>query len=345
MLHQHGRLILLLRRLALLLTLLLADNPVDVGWADEVQLRNGDRLTGKIVKMEGDVLTFEAKHVGKVTIKTSEVERARADEPMKVLIHGEPGKSLLDFFSGGGEVVMATEVGAGTAIPLADVRAINVGPIQYQAYLSIGGNSTQGNTQTKAVNGSARVILRAYRQRLFLEGKYNYGEAAETVTARNSLANGKYDYFITKRIFLNSTLLLEKDTFQQLNLRTTVGGGGGYQFIETARTTLSGEAGIAYVNEHFTTAPSTETPSSRWAVRFNHELIAERLSVFHKHDAFYDLNHGNAFRVLADQGLRIAVYKGIFVNLEYDLRLNTQPAPGRQKIDEAFIFGIGYQFE
>jgi putative salt-induced outer membrane protein YdiY len=342
--HQLRSLILLLRRLAALLTLLPV-TLVPVAWADEVLLRNGDRLTGTVVKMEDGVLTFETTHVGKVTIKASQIERVRTDKPMKVLIHGEPGKTLLDFFSGGGEFVTATEVGTGTAIALADVRAINAGPIQYQAYLSIGGNSTQGNTQTKAVNGSARVSIRAYRQRLFLEGKYNYGQAGDAVTARNSLGNGKYDYFITKRIFLNSNLLLEKDTFQQLNLRTTVGGGAGYQFIETARTTLSGEAGLAYVNEHFTTAPSTETPSSRWAVRFNHELIAGRLSVFHKHDAFYDLDHGNAFRVLADQGLRIAVYKGIFVNLEYDLRLNTQPAPGRQKIDEAFIFGIGYQFE
>jgi putative salt-induced outer membrane protein YdiY len=165
------------------------------------------------------------------------------------------------------------------------------------------------------------------------------------VTARNSLANGKYDYFITERVFLNSTLLLEKDTFQQLNLRTTAGAGGGYQFLETARTTLSGELGVAYVNEHFTTVPSTQTPSSRWAIRFNHELMPARLSVFHKHDAFYDLDHANAFRVLADQGVRIAVYKGMFVNIEYDLRYNSQPAPGREKLDEAFIFGVGYQFE
>ena len=80
-------------------------------------------------------------------------------------------------------------------------------------------------------------------------------------------------------------------------------------------------------------------------LRFNHNIIPERLAIFHKHDAFYDLDHGNAFRLLADQGFRITVYKGVFVNLEYDLRLNTQPAPGRQKVDEAFIFGIGYQFD
>jgi hypothetical protein len=319
--------------------------PVYAG-ADEVTLRNGDRLTGKIIKMEEGLLTLKTPYLsGEVKIKFDEIDHLRSDEPMKVLIYGEPEGSLMKFFFGSGQIVTVTDLGAGTAIPLSDVRAINLGPIQYQAYLSIGGNSTQGNTQTKAVNGSARVMIRAYRQRLSLEAKYNYGQAGDAVTARNSLANGKYDYFVSKKVFLNSTLLLEKDTFQQLNLRMTVGAGGGYQFLETASTTLSAELGLAYVNEHFTTVPSTETPSSRWAIRFNHNIIPERLAIFHKHDAFYDLDHGNAFRLLADQGFRITVYKGVFVNLEYDLRLNTQPAPGRQKVDEAFIFGIGYQFD
>jgi hypothetical protein len=31
------------------------------------------------------------------------------------------------------------------------------------------------------------------------------------------------------------------------------------------------------------------------------------------------------------------------VNVEYDLRLNTQPAPGRQQVDQAYIFGVGYE--
>ena len=49
--------------------------------------------------------------------------------------------------------------------------------------------------------------------------------------------------------------------------------------------------------------------------------------------------------LLADQGVRIFLNKHFFFSLEYDLRLNTQPAPGREKVDEAFIFAIGYQLQ
>lgn len=50
-------------------------------------------------------------------------------------------------------------------------------------------------------------------------------------------------------------------------------------------------------------------------------------------------------RINADTGLRVFVYKDFYFNLEYDIRLNTQPAPGRQKFDTALIFGIGYQLQ
>jgi len=159
------------------------------------------------------------------------------------------------------------------------------------------------------------------------------------------MAQAKYDYFVTKKVFLDAFGLLEKDTFQSLQLRLTLSAGVGYQFLDTGRTTLSTSVGLGYVNEHFTTLPQTETPSSRWGIRFQHAIIPDRITFFHKQDGFYDLAEGNAVRFMADQGIRVFVYQDFYFNLEYDVRLNTQPAPGREKLDEAFIFGIGYELK
>jgi len=165
------------------------------------------------------------------------------------------------------------------------------------------------------------------------------------VTARNSLASVKHNYFLSKQIFIESFGMLEKDTLQNLQLRSTIGSGLGYQFYESARTTLSLSLGLAHVSEHFTNSPNTQTPSGRWSLRWEHAVWPDRVKVFHRHEGFYDVNAGNAFRINADQGVRITVYKNLFFNVEYDLRLNTQPAPGREKIDESLIFGVGYEFK
>jgi hypothetical protein len=56
--------------------------------------------------------------------------------------------------------------------------------------------------------------------------------------------------------------MIEHDRFQNLQLRTTLGAGPGYQFFSTGEASLSGTVGIAYVDEDYTTVPRTETPSS-----------------------------------------------------------------------------------
>ena len=129
-----------------------------------------------------------------------------------------------------------------------------------------------------------------------------------------------------------------------MQLRNTIGSGLGYQFYESARTTLALAVGLAYVNEHFTNSPSTQTPSGRWSLRWEHSVWPDRVKVFHRHEGFWDINAGNAFRFNADQGVRITIYKRLYFNVEYDFRLNTQPAPGRKTNDESTIFGVGYEF-
>ena len=80
---------------------------------------------------------------------------------------------------------------------------------------------------------------------------------------RNILGSAEYNFFVSHRTFLNANILLEKDMFQNVLLRTSTGAGVGYQFVETSRSTLFGEVGLAYVNEHYTTIPVRDTPSTR----------------------------------------------------------------------------------
>ncbi|MCS6319083.1 MAG: DUF481 domain-containing protein [Nitrospira sp.] len=314
-------------------------------WADEVHLQNGDRLTGTIVKMEEKVLTLQTDYGGEIKIDWGKIERLKSDGPLKILVPGESHHGLRDFLYGTQTLHETRELGPESSVPLADISAINVEPLRLTGTITIGGHNASGNSSTKAFNSAARLTIQAYRQRLLLEGKYNYGQAGDLVTARNSLASVKHDYFLSKQIFIESFGMLEKDTLQNLQLRTTIGSGLGYQFYESARTTLALSLGLAHVNEHFTNSPNTQTPSGRWSLRWEHALWPDRVKLFHRHEGFYDVNAGNAFRINADQGVRITVYKNLFFNVEYDIRLNTQPAPGRVKLDESLIFGVGYELK
>ena len=319
----------------------LALSPVPA-WADEVLTRNGDRLTGEILTMEDNVLSLHTEY-GEMKIDWGKVVHVTSDKPMKVRVVGEKKGLISDFFIGGHEFRHVTELRENGPIPIAEVKGINIGHIRHDGTVTIGGNHTTGNTNTKAVNAVSRVTIQAHRQRLYLEGKYNYGEANGGVTARNWAGQLKYDYFLTEKIFLNTSNMIEHDRFQNLQLRTTLGAGPGYQFLNTGEASLSATVGVAYVDEDYTTVPRTKTPSSHLGYRLEFTLFS-RLKFFQRFDGYYDLRYGNAIRITMDQGVRVPIYQTLYVALEYDYRLNTQPAPGRRQVDDSYIFGVGFEF-
>ena len=147
-----------------------------LAWADEVTTHNGDHLHGEVVKMEDNVLTLNTEY-GQMKIDWGKVVRVTSAKPMRVRVPGEPKGVVTDFFLGGHEFRHVMELSQDGPIALSQVKGINIGHFRHDGTVTIGGNHTTGNTNTKAVNAIGRATLEAHRQRLFVEAKYNYGEA------------------------------------------------------------------------------------------------------------------------------------------------------------------------
>ena len=150
--------LLLWQRAPLLLSLWLA-TPAS---ADEVYLLNGDRLTGTIVKMEENILTIQTDYGGEIKVDWKKVQRLRATSALKVLVPGESHDVLRDFVYGTHGQREITEAGPDSATLLSEITAINLEPIRLTGTVSVGGNNTSGNSNTKAFNGATRLTLYAH---------------------------------------------------------------------------------------------------------------------------------------------------------------------------------------
>jgi putative salt-induced outer membrane protein YdiY len=315
-------------------------------WADEVVLKNGDRLSGDVVKMEEASLTLKTTYAGEIKIDWKEIRGLTSTNPLAFQLRdGTVLRGRVSSPAPSQIVVTGEQFGSTAPMQISDIQAINPpAAVVYTGALNFGGTMTDGNTKTTALNASARFTARAERQRFGLEAKYNYGEANSTITTRNSLLGLNYDFFVTKKVYTTVFTLFEQDTFQDLNLRSTAGAGVGYQFLDTKRTQLSADVGMAYVNQDFKTQPDTNAPSGRWSLTLTHVFIPDVLIFFHRDEAYYDVKAPNGYRFRADQGVRLPIYKGFALNLEYDVRYNSQPAPGRKTTDNAYIVGVSYTF-
>ena len=93
--------------------------------ATVVALKNGDRMTGRIVKMENKRLKIDLPSAGIIKIRWEDVQSVTTERPMSVMLYGEA-----DLPEGSGErdldrMILST-LGKDGTIRLEDVRAINI---------------------------------------------------------------------------------------------------------------------------------------------------------------------------------------------------------------------------
>jgi len=309
-----------------------------------IVLKNGDRITGRIVKMENKRLEIDLPSAGIIKIRWEDVQSVTTERPMSVMLFGEA-----DLPEGSGErdldrIILST-LGKDGAIRLEDVRAINFAENDYRGFLSAGGNQSSGNSKAQALNISGNLMYRIAEHRFLLDGKYNRAQADGNNTANNAALTIKYDYFLGRRVYVSALNLAETDQFQNLSLRDTAGLLLGYDILDREHHNLSIGAGPAAVYQNFTTDPATLTPSASWNMRYEFMFRGDDVILFHRHQGYQDLGHASATRVNADQGIRVKLAGNWRINFEYDLRYNSVPDVGRKTTDTTMILGFSYDFK
>jgi putative salt-induced outer membrane protein len=312
---------------------------------DEITLKNDMHLIGTIDSMEEKTLTINTAYAGDISVQWDEVEQLQSQKPLSVQIFEEKKDSDGDDFLKTSRTTV-TALGGSEGLSPALVKTINIPDLRYKGTFDLGGNRTSGNTDTTAVNASTDNTMWTERHRGILNGKYAFASADGENTAKNARGTLGYDYFFTKKLFANSYEFLEYDKFQGLDLRSTTSLGLGYQFLDTPSHSLSGSIGPAFVYEKFEETGTTKTVTGAWAVDWSLEVIADRLRVYHRQKGFRDLGVGGstALRWTSEQGARIDIYKSLYLKVAFEYRYNSDPEPGKDKSDEAFIWALGYEF-
>jgi putative salt-induced outer membrane protein YdiY len=131
--------------------------------ADQVVLKNGDRLTGSITKSDGKVLVIKTDYAGDVTVKFDAIQSITSTGDLNASLAGKTVVGPVT--TSGDDVVVATRTGPVEA-PKASVTMLR-SPAEQAAYekslhpgfqegwnggLNLGFALTRGNSETKNLN-------------------------------------------------------------------------------------------------------------------------------------------------------------------------------------------------
>ncbi|NLD37124.1 MAG: DUF481 domain-containing protein [Desulfatiglans sp.] len=316
--------------------------------ADEIHIKNGDRISGNIISMSNSQVIIKTSYAGEITVKWSEIGSFTTDQKLAVMMKNgiEYTGNLQE--AGEGRIKLSSE--GRREIPslsIEDIKAIrtSVEPkIKIKARANAGFTYIRGNTNKDQRYFDGELSARTIDHRYTAGGKLNRTKDSGTRTENNALGYIKYDYFLSERLFVYANGQFEKDRFRDLNLRSVYGLGSGYQFLETPQENLYIEAGINYVTEDYMSVPDEDYTSGRWALNYDRFIINKTLQFFHFHEGFGSFERADDMFIKSRTGIRIPILKNLKASLQYNFDWDNTPSPGRKKSDRALMFTLGYFF-
>lgn len=220
-------------------------------FADRILLNNGDRLTGTVAGTDNGILTLKTDFSSPIKIQVIKIKEIFTDNPVEVhLSDGEILKGKLITLENGEKVIESSVERESAVINWQKVKAINPpDKSKWSGNVTISGNHQSGNTDRTGASLGANANRRTEKDRFNLRFLFNYAKEDGDISARNTFGALKYDYFFTKKTYGFIGLELLSDEFKDLNLRTVVGPGIGYQVWDNPDKSLGLEAGVSYFSE------------------------------------------------------------------------------------------------
>ena len=237
-------------------------------FADQVTLKNGDRLTGTIMKSDGKTLALHTAAAGDVTIKFSEIDGIKSDQIMHVSL--KSGKTAVGpVTTTDGKIEIATKTAGTVEAPKEDVKLMR-SEEAYEKYvhpglmngwdggIDVGFSIARGNAQTENLALAFNAAHPTMHDKITLY--------ASTINTKNDLATPsdvaslqqggiRYDRNLNPRLFVFVGADFMANALQFLDLRQVYTGGFGFHLINSEATILNLLGGINYTHETYSNGP------------------------------------------------------------------------------------------
>lgn len=318
---------------------------------DVIYMRNGDRITGEIKRLERGQLRTSTDGMGTIFIEWEDIAQLVSKATFVVEMQdGERIQGTLAMpFDDGTLVVSQSE--DSRRLPMAGIVWID--PLKLDANrfrrwdgsVSVGFDKTKANDDT-SLSASFDARRRAEDFQLEFDGSvYSRSQDGTEDTVRATLG-GVYRGLLEDRWYWAALGSLERNDEQAIDLRSLVGGGYGRFLLQTGRTLWSATGGLALVNEQRAGTESAET---------NVELLLNTDYEFFTYDTpktrlrtsltvFPSLTESGRVRTNAEVALSRELIDDLFLELSFYETYDTDPPEEGEKSDYGIVTSLGYTF-
>jgi putative salt-induced outer membrane protein len=328
--------------------------------ADQIFLKNGDRLTGSIEHADAKNVVIKTDLAGEVTLPWSAVRQLTTSQPLHV--ETKQGATLVgEVTTSDGSLQLRTkDQGPVTVSRDAVTHVRNAAEEKaYQESLhpgllhnwhintTVGFALTAGNSETKnlalALAGGRKTLhdgLSLYANSVYATN--DAPGAVPSVTANSDQGGARYDRNLARRLFGFGAADFQADALQDLNLRSVFTAGLGFHGIHSDRTTLDLLSGINYTRENYSTF-SRDLSGATLGEEFMKKLGAG--VVLTEKQYFYpDLTETGEYRATFNLGIAIKINQWLGWQQAFGDIYVTNPPVDKKRNDILLTTGLNVSF-
>jgi hypothetical protein len=331
--------------------------------ADRIVLKNGDRLTGKIVKADGKSVVLTTESAGEIVIQWAGIQEIASDQQLHVELAN--GQTVVGpVVTSDGKIEVATQTRGNVDTPRESIVAMRNDADQ-QAYeqslhpgllagwnggANVGFSFTRGNSETKdlAIAFNAARPTRNDKLSLYETSLYSTNDApgATPGTTANTQSGGvRYDRNLNARSFAFVGGDFMSNGLQDLDLRAVGSGGFGLHAISRPATTLDLFAGGNYTHESYSSTP--KVTHSFAGLTLGQELmhkLSGGTTLTEKLFFYPDLSDTGEYRGTFNFGTVTRISRWLGWQNQFGDVYVSNPPPGTKKNDIAFTTGLNVGF-
>ncbi|MCY3858091.1 MAG: DUF481 domain-containing protein [Gammaproteobacteria bacterium] len=300
--------------------------------ADEVNLLNGDRLTGTLLGISGELIEFETDYAGLLRIQQAEVVSIDSEGPF--LIVDDDGSRVTEIFDEKIDISSIHLARSKTDLPLGGASILS-NEVDLSASYSTGNSSTQVyllTTESQLTRPKSEHVLKS---------AFHY-DVAEGEQLKNQLnVNYKTRNFFREKWFYALNADGFRDPIKAIDLRVSPTVGVGHRFWDHTYGSLTAEIGVAAIFEQ-SDELNTDHPAVSWELDYSRRFLGGRLEAFHEHRLLKAIDDGLVLD--SSNGLKYAFVGNVSLNILANLKHDTNVPQGFDKTDITYVTGIGLTF-
>jgi putative salt-induced outer membrane protein YdiY len=343
--------------------------------ADQVTLKNGDRLTGSIVKSDAKTLLLKSEFAGDVTLQWDAVTSIVSTQTLHLAL--KDGQTIVGTVTTeDGKFEVATK----DTGPVTASKDIVVGvrnDAEQKAYddqierlrhphltdfwsglLDTGLSLTRGNSNSLTYSLSGKAARTTEQDKISVYTTAIYTDSSidgVSQTTAHAIRGGiRGDLNVSERLFVFGFTDFEYDQFQDLDLRNVVGGGLGYHVIKIKNTTFDVFAGGDFDQDFFGALAATATrPATAAVTRKNGEVdlgetfnakINSRTTITQQFSVYPNVSDTGTYRFQFDTTAATKLKSWLSWQVTGSDRFLSDPLPGFKTNDLLLSTGVRLTF-